>query len=183
MTGFDDLLISWDMTFKKTKGSDFVAGHVWGRRGADAFLLDRIHGRMDFPETLVAFKTLAARWPQALVKLVEDKANGPAVIAMLGRTVPGIVPVEPEGGKEARAAAVSPLLESRNLWLPDPALAPWVDEVIEEAAAFPTGAHDDDCDAMSQALNRLILQPLFLGETFTEDDLDGELADFAIAPY
>lgn len=183
VTGFDDLLISWDMTFKKTKGSDYVAGHVWARRGADAFLLDRIHGRMDFPGTLLAFKTLAARWPQALVKLVEDKANGPAVISMLARTVPGIIPVEPDGGKEARAAAVSPLQESRNLWLPDPALCPWVEEVVEEAAGFPTAAHDDDVDAMSQALNRLIVQPLFAGQTFTEEDLDQELAEFTITPY
>lgn len=183
VTGFDDLLISWDMTFKKTKGSDFVAGHVWARRGADAFLLDRVHGRMDFPETCRQFRVLAARWPQATLKLVEDKANGPAVIAQLGRIVPGIVPVEPDGGKEARAAAVSPLVESHNVWLPSPELCPWVSEVVEECAAFPTGAHDDDVDALTQALNRLILQPLLLGETFDQDDLDEELADFRITAY
>jgi phage terminase large subunit-like protein len=54
------------------------------------------------------------KWPQALLKLVEDKANGPAVIASLGRMVPGIVPEEPHGSKEARAAAVSPLVEAGN---------------------------------------------------------------------
>ncbi|WP_224279117.1 phage terminase large subunit [Nocardioides lacusdianchii] len=175
---FDELLISWDMTFKKTEGTDYVAGHVWMRRGADAFLLDRMHGRMDFVDTLAAFKALAARWPQAVLKLVEDKANGPAVISMLARTVPGIVPVEPDGGKEARAAAVSPLVEARNVWLPDSELAPWADDVIEEAAGFPTAAHDDDVDAMSQALNRLILQPLLEGGIVTAEDLDEELADF-----
>jgi phage terminase large subunit-like protein len=58
-----------------------------------------------------------------VLKLVEDKANGPAVISMLGRTVPGIVPEEPHGGKEARAAAVSPLVEAGNVWLPSPELA------------------------------------------------------------
>lgn len=175
---FDELLISWDMTFKKTEGTDYVAGHVWMRRGADAFLLDRMHGRMDFVDTLAAFKALAARWPQAVLKLVEDKANGPAVISMLARTVPGIVPVEPDGGKEARAAAVSPLVEAGNVWLPDSELAPWADDVIEEAAGFPTAAHDDDVDAMSQALNRLILQPLLDGGIVTAEDLDDELADF-----
>jgi predicted phage terminase large subunit-like protein len=179
VTGFDDLMISWDLTFKNTEGTDFVAGQVWARRGADAFLLDQVHGRMDFVETLAAFRQLAARWPQAVLKLVEDKANGPAVISSLSRIVPGIVPEEPQGGKEARAAAVSPLIEAGNVWLPSPELAPWVGGFIDEAAGFPTAAHDDQVDAMSQALNRLILQPLLTGDGLvTAEDLDDELAGF-----
>lgn len=179
VTTFDDLLISWDMTFKGTEGTDYVAGQVWMRRGADAYLLDQVHGRMDFVRTLREFRQLAAKWPQAVLKLVEDKANGPAVISMLGRTVPGIVPEEPQGGKEARAAAVSPLVEARNVWLPSPELAPWIGGFIDEAAWFPTAAHDDQVDAMTQALNRLVLQPLLAGEEFVGmEDLDEDLADF-----
>lgn len=174
--GADELLISWDMTFKGTEGTDYVAGQVWMRRGADAYLLDQVHGRMDFVATVRAFRQLAARWPQATLKLVEDKANGPAVISMLGRSVPGIVPEEPHGGKEARAAAVSPLVEAGNVWLPSPELAPWVAGLIEESAGFPTAAHDDQVDAMTQALNRLVLQPFLDGETYTAEDLDEELA-------
>lgn len=183
VTGYDDLLISWDMTFKDTAGTDYVCGQVWMRRGADAYLLDQVHGRMDFVATLRAFRQLAAKWPQALLKVVEDKANGPAVISMLGHTVPGIVPEEPQGGKEARAAAVSPLVEAGNVWLPSPELAPWVGGFIDEAAGFPTAAHDDQVDAMSQALNRLVLQPLLAGGIVTEDDLDDELADYQISPF
>ncbi|UUW88456.1 phage terminase large subunit [Pimelobacter simplex] len=183
VTGFDDLLISWDLTFKKTEGTDYVSGQVWGRRGANAYLLDRVHGRMDFVETLAAFRRLAARWPQATLKLVEDKANGPAVIAMLSNSIGGIVPVEPDGGKEARAAAVSPLVEAGNVWLPSSELAPWADDVIEEAAGFPTAAHDDDVDALSQGLNRLLLQPLLIGQVVTDQDLDHELDSFTITPY
>ncbi len=177
--GFDELILSWDMTFKDTEGTDFVVGQVWGRRGAHAYLLDQVRARMDFPATLVAFRQLAARWPQAVLKLVEDKANGPAVIASLSRFVIGIVPEEPLGSKRARVAAVSPLVEARGVWLPAPELCPWVDDFIEEAAGFPTGAHDDQVDAMSQALNRLLLIPL-LGEsdTVTEDDFDEDLAAF-----
>jgi predicted phage terminase large subunit-like protein len=177
VVGFDDMLISWDMTFKGTEGTDKVSGQVWMRRGADAYLLDRVNRRMDFVDTLQAFGLLSARWPQAVLKLVEDKANGPAVISMLGRKVPGIVPVEPDGGKEARAAAVSPLQEAGNVWLPDPSIAPWVGELIDEAAGFPTATHDDDVDAMTQALNRLVLQPLLTGTLIvTAEDLDEDLA-------
>lgn len=177
VVGFDDLLISWDLTFKDTEGTDFVAGQVWGRRGADAYLLDQVHRRMNFPETVLAVKSLAAIWPQAVLKIVEDKANGPAVIASLARKVPGIVPEEPQGSKTARVAAVSPLIEAGNIWLPDPAIAPWVDGFVEECAAFPTGTHDDQVDAMSQALNRLILQPLLAGEVYEQDDFDDEIAN------
>ncbi|GEP38875.1 hypothetical protein NPS01_25380 [Nocardioides psychrotolerans] len=178
VTSFDDMLISWDLTFKGTEGTDFVCGQVWMRRGADAFLLDQVHARMDFPETCRQVRQLAAKWPQALLKIVEDKANGPAVIAALSRTVPGIVPEEPQGGKEARAAAVSPLVEARNVWLPSPELAPWVGGLIDEAAGFPTAAHDDRVDCLTQALNRLILQPLMHGEGGLQDLRHGLGADF-----
>ena len=76
-------------------------------------------------------------------KLIEDKANGSAVIQMLPHEMAGLIAVNPEGGKVARAAAVSPLIEAGNVYLPHPQFAPWVDEFIEECAAFPNGAHDD----------------------------------------
>lgn len=167
-----ELIASWDLAFKDTQNSDYVCGQVWMRRGADCYLLDQTWGRLDFPATCRAVRELAARWPQATLKLVEDKANGPAVIAQLNRTVPGIVPEEPHGSKEARAAAVSPLAEAGNVWLPAPELAPWVTDLIEEAAGFPNAAHDDRVDAMTQALNRLVLQPLLAGETWQPEEYD-----------
>lgn len=181
--GFDEVILSWDLTFKDTKSSDFVCGQVWGRRGADCYLLDQVLDRMSFVETVRRFRALAAKWPQATLKLVEDKANGPAVISSLARTIPGIVPEEPAGSKEARAAAVSPLVEAGNVYLPPAEIAPWVDGFIEECASFPNAAHDDQVDAMSQALNRLVIMPLLSGDLFDDGDLDGELADYSISPY
>jgi predicted phage terminase large subunit-like protein len=40
------------------------------------------------------------------------------------------------------------------VYLPHPSYAPWVTDFIEECAAFPNGAHDDQVDAMTQALLR-----------------------------
>lgn len=151
---FDELLQSWDMTFKDTKGADYVVGQVWGRVGADRYLLAQTRDRMNFPTTIQAVRTLSAQWPAAHLKLVEDKANGPAVIDSLRKEIGGLVPVMPQGSKEARAAAVSPQIEAGNVYLPDPSIAPWIGEFIEECAAFPNGAHDDQVDAMTQALAR-----------------------------
>ena len=157
---FDEVIQSWDCAFKDEKASksgtpDFVVGQVWGRRSADKYLLDQVRDRMDFPSTVRAVESLSAKWPQARAKLVEDKANGPAVIATLKNKISGLIPVEPEGGKMARLQAVSPEIEAGNVYLPEPAIAPWIHDYVEEFAAFPNGANDDQCDATSQALLRL----------------------------
>ena len=95
------------------------------------------------------------KWPRAGAKLVEDKANGPAVIQELRHHVQGLIEVQPEGGKVARAHAVAAQVESENVYLPHPATALWVEDFLEEATVFPHGRHDDQVDAMTQALNRL----------------------------
>jgi phage terminase large subunit-like protein len=75
------------------------------------------------------------------------------------------------------------LVEAGNVWLPASKLAPWAGGLIEEAAGFPNATNDDQVDALSQGLNRLVLQPLLAGDIVTEDDLDEELANFSISPY
>lgn len=167
--GFDIVLASWDMAFKDTDKSDYVVGQVWAQKGADTYLLDQVRARIDFPETLRQVRQLAVKWPDALLKIVEDKANGTAVLAQLRRTVPGMVAETPTESKEARTQAVAPLVEAGNVWLPSPELAPWVGGFIDECAAFPNGKHDDQVDAMSQALKRMVIIPLFE----QDDDEDG----------
>jgi predicted phage terminase large subunit-like protein len=173
---FDEVAASWDMAFKDLSDSDYVVGQIWGRRGVEAFLLDQVRGRYSFVDTCMKLRSLSARWPQASAKYVEDKANGTAVINQLSRTVPGLIPVEPDGSKTARALAVSPFVEAGNVWLPTPEIAPWVDDLIEECAGFPLGTHDDQVDALSQALNRLLLNPILTGDLVFEDEEDDEYA-------
>ena len=152
---FETGLQSWDMAFKDLNTSDYVVGQVWGQQAADRFLLHQIRERLDFPATLRAVRKMTQDWPLATTKLVEDKANGAAVIATLKHEISGLIEVNPEGGKEARASAVSPQIESGNVYLPHPSVAAWVDGYLAEWAAFPRGAHDDQVDATTQALNRM----------------------------
>ena len=150
---FDEVAQSWDMTFKDTTGSDFVCGGVWGRLKAERYLLDAVHDRLSFTATCRAVVGMHEKWPQARRKLVEDKANGPAVISQLKSTVPGLIPIEPEGGKISRANAVSPLCEAGNVILPHPMLMKWVGEMITETADFPFSPNDDWVDMLTQMLN------------------------------
>lgn len=152
---FDKVIQSWDMAFKGTDSSDFVVGQVWGKAGANFYLLDQIRGRWDFVQTLEMVKLLTKRHPKAWTKLVEEKANGAAVMSQLRSTVGGFVPIVPKESKEARAFSVTPLWESGNVFLP-PHEVEWVDrDFLPELMVFPSGAHDDQVDAHDQALDYL----------------------------
>lgn len=148
---WDDLIQSWDCAFKGTEDSDFVVGQVWGRLGANRYLLDQFRGQVGVKGTLQAIADMSEKWPRAHRKLVEDKANGPAVIELLSLKVPGLIAVNPEGGKIVRARAVEPFSEARNLFLPTPDSCAWVQEFMTRAAAFPNVDFDDEIDAMTQA--------------------------------
>lgn len=147
-------LQSWDMRFidSKTRG-DFVVGGVWATMGARYYLVQLYRGRWGFNETLDKVRQATIDWPMAVTKLVEAKANGIAIVEVLENEVPGLLLVEPDGGKEARATACAPMFEAGNVWFPEGAA--WLDEYKHEILHFPRLRHDDQVDMTSQALNHL----------------------------
>lgn len=151
---FEYELQSWDLAFKDLTTSDFVVGQHWAMLGANDYLLSQIRGKHDFPSTVrqvQRFRKSLANGPV----LVEDKANGPAVISTLRDKVTGLVAVPVKKGKLQRAQATLPYVEAGNKVLPHPRLAPWVWDFIEEHASFPNGLNDDQVDAHSQADERM----------------------------
>lgn len=157
---FDRVVQSWDFSFKDGAENDNVSGQVWGRVGANLYLLDCVTGKMDFVSQIRAMRSMTGRWPQALEKIVEDKANGSAIISALGSEIPGLVPYNPRGSKTARAYAVSPLFEAGNVLLPPvDAAHPWMRDYLDELLAFPGARHDDRVDATTQALDVLAVSP------------------------
>lgn len=153
---FDEVIQSWDMSFGKTDDSSFVVGSVYGRAGARKLLLAQTHRRMEYTEARQAVKDLTRDWPQAHVKLVENKANGPAIISDLRAEISGLIAIEPDGDKAARMMAVAPEYESGCVEYPDPSMPGfgWVTEHVEEICRFPQKPNDRG-DAESQALRRL----------------------------
>lgn len=148
----DYMFQSWDMAFQGTDSSDYVVGQVWGVKGADRYLIDQFRSRMDFVATVKAVENMTAKYPGATAKYVEDKANGPAVISTLKGSIQGIIPVNPHASKTSRAYAVQPIIEAGNVWLKRG--AQFTEQLIEEATVFPSGKHDDQVDAMTQALSQ-----------------------------
>ncbi len=152
---FDQEIQSWDLTFKDLVTSDYVVGFAMGRLGADIYILDMIRAQMGLKASCAAVATMSQRWPKTMLKLVEDKANGPGVVDLLKSKITGLVLENPEGSKIERAALVEPTCESGNVHWPDPDLHPWVKHAIAELAAFPKGDHDDVVDAFTQGVKRL----------------------------
>jgi predicted phage terminase large subunit-like protein len=167
----DGIFQSWDMNFRdsvraieKGREPDAVSGQVVGRHGADMYWLDRFAGRVGLNETIHAVRELSAAWPEAHTKLVEDTANGPAIMSRLRHEIGGFVPVTPHGSKTvrvlgagrtdadkgARAISFSASVAGGNCYLPHPSLRPWALEFRSNLGKFPKGGKDDT-DAASQA--------------------------------
>jgi len=155
-TQADEWAISVDCTFKGKADNDYVSMGVWARRKRAAFyLLGRVYARLTYTQTRTALRTLHAAWPRVAFVLIEDKANGPAIIDDLAEVIPGLIAFNPDkwGSKDARAQLVARYFEAGNVHLPDPEVAPWVGAYIESLAGFGAGAaHDDDVDMTSQIL-------------------------------
>ena len=152
---FDTQAQSWDMAFKDLATSSYVVGQQWGKKGPDSFLLDQVRDQMDFTTTLEAVRAFNRTWTQPSEKAVEDKANGPAILSVLQKEIPGMTGRGVQGDKQARAAAYAHLPHAGNCYLPHPAIASWVNEFIEECATFPNSEYDDQVDTWSQAMDVL----------------------------
>ena len=148
---FDQIVGSWDMTFKENKTSDFVVGQLWGRKGSEFYLLDMARDRMDFVKTLKVFINFANKHKNCNCWLVEDKANGTAIISTLKKHISGIIPITPKESKQERAYAITPYLEAGNIFFPKN--QKFTKDLEEEMLQFPAGVHDDTVDSMTQALN------------------------------
>lgn len=151
---FDREVITLDASFKAGSSSDYAVIQVWGALAADRYLLEQWRKQADYVDTRDALRLVIGRHPYAKV-LVEDAANGVAIISQLQREVTSIVAVKPDGGKRSRGLSVQGIVESGAVVLP--AKWPGLDAWLGEVCSF-TGhgdVHDDQVDAMVYALRDL----------------------------
>lgn len=153
----DDTVQAWDVTFKNKENDDYVAGQTWSRRGANVYLRPGwCHKRLSFIQTMTAINQQKNMYPRTSAILVEDKANGPAILDVLQRDISGIMAVSPgNDSKEARAMSVSPVWEAGQVYLPHPLWHPEIEDWLEEIVGFPNMQHDDNVDSMVYAIQRL----------------------------
>lgn len=147
------IIFSLDCAFKTGQSNDYSVIAIIGETKAGYYILQISRGRWEFPELKRQAIALFDIWkPHSL--LVEDAASGQSLIqALKAETRLPILPVKPQGDKVSRAHAVSPLCESGRVFLP--ANAGWLADFVDEATSFPAAPHDDQVDALTQALNYL----------------------------
>jgi predicted phage terminase large subunit-like protein len=154
-TVFDDVVQSWDLAIDDKKSSDYVSGQVWGRKGANHYLLKRVKRRMSFTETIETIKQMAVTYPLARRIYIEKRANGGAVIETLNKEVGGVVPINPKESKVARASAITPYFEAGNIYVPNEQLDTTIEDYVQEFMRFPNSDHDDEVDSTTQYLNEI----------------------------
>jgi len=146
---FDRKIISVDCAFKDLATSDYVAIGVIGIKGRKRFMPNIINAHLDASATEAEIRRQRDTHRPICAVLVEDKANGPAVIQRLKVNIPGVIEINPQGGKTARMFAAAPEFQAGDWFLSRNAA--WTEPFIEQITTFPIGRYDDMADMMSQA--------------------------------
>ena len=101
-------------------------------------------------------KILAAldTWPQCRQVAVEERGEGYAVADTLKQSLRpsgrDVLRWASKAPKESRIAVCAPLVESGHIVVPE---GPMAEPLIEEAAQFPLGDHDDLIDALAMMVS------------------------------
>ena len=154
---------SWDTAFETSTSADYSVGQLWAECDNGYYLVKLYRNKLEFPDLKKTVNNLFRTDPSSVI-LIEQKASGHSLLQELrrGSNLP-LKPVKVDKDKVMRVNACLPSIESGNVYLPDD--APWLSEFIEECSMFPSGKiHDDQVDAMSQALNYMrVAQSYSLG--------------------
>jgi predicted phage terminase large subunit-like protein len=156
--GGDRKLISVDCAFKDAATPDYAAIGVIGVKGRKRYVLNVVNAHLDAATTEAETRRQREVYRPISAVLVEDKANGPAVVQRLKINVPGVIAINPQGGKDSRMAAAAPEWQGRD-WYVDRNAA-WTEPFIEQITMFPNARNDDMADMMSQAAAWLALASL-----------------------
>jgi predicted phage terminase large subunit-like protein len=124
-------------------------------RHQSIYILDVFRARLEYPDLKRAVLENYHRWRRmapSCALVIEKKGSGLSLIQDLRRDNIHAIGVTPDGDKIMRMAAQTAPIEAGAVHLP--ARAPWVEEFKKEILSFPASKHDDQIDALSQALQR-----------------------------
>ena len=153
------IIISVDPSFKKnaTRGSK-CAITVWGLKGKSIYLLDFVNESMDYLETKATMDRLIQVYDDYWVILIEEKANGCALLADMREHYTRIKGFDPKNQtKLQRAQAVLPLFED-GVYVPDKRLNGRVENFVQQFLSFSGGPREsnDLVDSSTQAFLQYI---------------------------
>lgn len=151
LEGADGIFVSVDSTFKSTESSDRVGILVGARHDQRMYIVDGEASRLNFSETKERLREYAEKYPSA-VFIIEDKANGPALIAELEAELPAVIAYNPKDSKTARAQVAAARTKRGTVFWPMVKYLPNVEQLKDEIVRFGEARYDDVMDAYSQLL-------------------------------
>lgn len=166
---FSYVVASLDPAYTEKQENDYSAFSLWGvfhesemHRGYNTpvlkpkvMLIWAWRDRLPLHELVQKVHNDCVKY-RADTLLVEAKASGISVQQEMRRMFStgdyGIQMINPRGDKVARVQAISHFFYDGMVYAPPKR---WAQAVVDQVSVFPKGAHDDDVDAMSQALLHL----------------------------
>nr|DAI76070.1 MAG TPA: Large Terminase [Caudoviricetes sp.] len=162
----DYAIVTVDTALKEKECNDYQVAECWGLgRDGNIYLLDMMRGRFQAYELETRIpdfwnKCLSLGVPLRIMA-IEDKASGTELIQKITNKVARpripVRAIQRETSKLTRVMGVQGYIESGYVYLPTE--APFVHDFIEECEAFTandTHPHDDQIDAMCDAVNILL---------------------------
>jgi predicted phage terminase large subunit-like protein len=154
---FDFKMISVDCAFKDSAKSDYVAIGIIGVKGRKRYLLNIVNHHLDAGATEAEIRRQRDVYRPIRSVLVEDRANGSAIIERLKLNIPRVIAIQPQGGKIARMFAAAPEWQAGD-WFVNRNAA-WTEPFVEQITTFPAAPNDDMVDMMTQAAAWLLQSP------------------------
>lgn len=156
---FDRKIITADLTFKGEDTSDYVSFMAWGEVQNKKYLISVVRGRWTYKVSKANF-TEFCKTHGIDRKLIEDKANGPALISDLSEKLTGLIAWPEKGSPLAKLDKVSRLglcseaFELGEVYLPqnDEITEVFVDELTSFTENGSATGNDDMVDTATMAL-------------------------------
>jgi predicted phage terminase large subunit-like protein len=151
----DRIIVSWDTAMSSGELSDYSVCIVVLVRGETAYVLDVLRDRLEYPALKRKAIEIHQQWRRATrnyALLIENKGSGMSLIQDLRQLNIHAVRIVPDGDKIIRMNRQTARIEAGSVLLP--VCAPWLNDFRSEIMAFPGARHNDQVDALSQALDR-----------------------------
>jgi len=164
-------VLSLDATFEANPNSDRVSLQLWfWLPSTDSFyLMWAQFDQLSFTKTIELVRKASFDFDFVGDKLVEKKANGPAIVNTLEQEISGFVLCNPLGSKNARCVATTPAFAAKRVLVK--ADQDWTSQVVEEWCRFPRHKFDDNVDSMTQAIGYFMRNDVswvrYMGQLFT----------------
>lgn len=151
---YEHIIISCDLNFIE-EGTSNCCFSRYGIKMPNIYLIDQIFGKWEFSNAVQHLISFSKGSPPYSAILVEEKANGPAMISVLrNKGFSRVIAIKVHKSKFYRLSEVSLFYSAHNVYYPDTNQMEnvWVKEHIEEVTKFPAAVNDDRLDCETQIL-------------------------------